>query len=116
MNVHPVGWADEVLDSRLPYWRFANVVERARREVVRTLPEHLRDIHVYALSAEAEFHERWSEFYPPDGPIIVHQLAFEAMPDRENYYRQIKACLVHEYGHAVGDDHGEPELFRAASK
>lgn len=107
---------------RLPYWQFANVVERARREMVRELPD-CSDLHVIAMSAE--FSEpaamtngemRWGEFYQPSGPIVIYQLPYEVMPDQENYYRQIKAVLRHECEHARGEDHGEPMLARVAAR
>ena len=99
---------------RLPYWRFANVVEHARREVLRELPATCGDVHVYTMSvdfdipiAETSGDLRWGEFYPTKGPIVLYQLPYETMPDQENYYRQIKAVLRHEFEHFLGETHGE---------
>lgn len=102
------GYPDVGLPARLDYPKFAAVVERARREVVRDNPAW-SDIHVYAMSAEAKAGELapWGEFYLPSGPIVIYQLPYEVMPDQENYYRQIKAVLVHEFQHAEGEMHGE---------
>jgi len=107
--MHPVGWADAVLPARLSYWQFANVVERARREVVRENPE-LAGLHVYAMSAEAGIQTKWGEYYLPNGPVVIYQFAYETMPDKENYYRQIKEVIRHEFAHAHGDMHPEPGL------
>jgi hypothetical protein len=113
-RLQPVGWVD-ALPARLNYTRFAAVVERARREVVRTMPD-MAGMHVFAMSAEAFSPNggRWGEFYHPAGPVVIYQLPYEVMPDQENYYRQIKAVIVHEFEHARGEGHIEPNLAHVA--
>ena len=105
------------LAARLDYPRFANVVERARREVVRTQPEWAGQ-KVVAMSAECSAGELapWGEFYLPVGPIVIYQFPYEVMDDQENYYRQIKAVLVHEFEHAEGEMHGEPLPVHAGTR
>ena len=110
-----MGWGDTTLYARLPYLRFDAVMSRARREVLREFPECAR-IPVLAGGAEAPSPNAWGEFYPPVGPIIIYQLAYETMGDQENYYRQIKDVLRHEYRHAIGrGDHETPNLAHIAT-
>jgi hypothetical protein len=111
----PVGYGGETFPMRLSYRRFDAVVERAQREVLRSAPASWRAIAVRTVSAEGPFNATWGEFYPPNGPIVIYQLAYENMPDQENYYRQIKAVLIHEYEHSTGEMHGEPVRFYAAA-
>ena len=93
---------------RLPYLRFAEVVARARREVLRTYPQFASvpvipysvDATVVDSEAAITWPASWGEFFLPDGPIIIYQAPYEAMADQENYYRQIKAVLRHEFDHA----------------
>ena len=105
----PIGYV-EPIKARLTYRRFDAVVERAQREVLRNAPESWRAIAVRTVSAEGPgggYLHPWGEFYPEHGPIVIYQLPYEQMPDQENYYRQIKAVLVHEYEHSTGEMHGE---------
>ena len=104
---------------RLSYLRFANIVAHAQREVLREFDDpRLRDVPVIAYSIDASIidseagtvaYPPWGEFYFPDGPIILWQYAFEEQPDQENYYRQIKDVLRHEFRHAQGEKHGHED-------
>ena len=114
-RLSPVGWADVPLEARLDYPRFAQVVERARREVVREMPDKAH-VHVYAMSAEAGIQSKWGEFFLPSGPVVIYQYAYEMMPDPENYYRQIKEVIRHEFAHAAGDMHYEPGLAHVGAR
>jgi len=95
---------------RIPYLRFANVVARAVREVKREGEFRELEFSVIAYSVDASIIDTeastasvpaWGEFWPPDGPIVLYQAAYETMPDQENYYRQIKAVVRHEFRHAI---------------
>ena len=107
---------------RLPYLRFANVVARAQREVLRD-PEfagvstpviaYSVDASIVDTDARTTLLPPWGEFWPPDGPIVIWQAAWEAMPDKENYYRQIKDVIRHELRHARGDRHPEDGVLLA---
>ena len=110
---------------RLPYLRFANVVARARREVLREFPQPIvREAPVIAYSVEANIMDEaagiaavvpWGETWQPKGPVIIWQQPYEEMPDQENYYRQIKAVIRHEFGHLLGDTH-EDEYGRPPAR
>lgn len=103
---------------RLPYLRFASIVARAHREVLREFDDPtVAQVPVIPYSVEASVVETetetvyapsWGDFYLPDGPIVIWQYPFEAMPDQENYYRQIKDVLRHELRHAQGETHAMP--------
>jgi hypothetical protein len=82
-------------------------VERARREVCRERPEWA-DVLVIPVSPEADYPNRWGETVLGVKRTWIYQMAYETMPDPENYYRQIKAVLRHEFAHAFGDDLDEP--------
>jgi len=111
--LYPIGWSDRALMARLSYRRFDDVVRRAVREVLRHAPTRWAAIDVSTISAEGPYRPVWGEFFPPNGPIVLYHIAYELMPDEENYYRQIKAVLVHEFEHSAGEMHGEPVRFRA---
>lgn len=93
---------------RLSYERFRSVAERAEREVRKDYPD-CADVNVVTMSAEAMFSgatsPAWGEFRLPSGPIVLYQMAYEGMPDQQNYYRQLKAVLRHEFEHARGSRH-----------
>jgi len=96
---------------RLPYLRFAAVVARARREVLRdpafadlaavAVIPYSTDATVVDSSTGLTWMPRWAEFFLPSGPIVLYQAVWETMPDKGNYYRQIKDVLRHEYRHAL---------------
>lgn len=111
-----IEYGDEQFPMRLDYRRFDRVVERAQREVLRNAPASWHGVAVRTVSAEGPFNAKWGEFYLPSGPIVLYQRAYEQMPDQENYYRQIKAVLVHEYEHSTGEMHGEQLPVHAATR
>ena len=113
-----VGTIDRIA-PRLSYLRFADVVARAHREVLREFPEReARAAHVIAYSVDASMVGEntatippWGETLLPRGPISIWQMAYEMMEDQENYYRQIKDVIRHELRHVLGDrhlEHGQP--------
>lgn len=109
--------------GRLTAQRFVAVVARAQREVLREFPQH-RHVPVMPLGLDASVLDsetrlmapsNWGEYHLAGeyaGYILIWQLAYEDMPDQENYYRQIKDVLRHEYRHVDGerhpDTHGNP--------
>ena len=121
-----LGDEPRVVVARLPYLRFARVVERARREVLRE-PEYAdaRDCHVLAMSWEFSVADSetgllradpWGECYKPKGPVVIYQAPYELMPDQERYYAQIKDVLRHEFRHYLGrHDHGRADNVATAS-
>lgn len=116
-------WKGDRPIGRLTFPEFSLVVGRAQREVLREFPQHAK-VPVIPLGLEASVldsstglmqEEMWGAFHfggSYAGCITIWQLPYELMPDPENYYRQIKDVLRHEYGHVDGevhpDEYGNP--------
>lgn len=102
---------------RLTYAEFADEVELADLEVRREFAgvEHVqviaRSIDATGWGVLSSRLPPWGEFYPPHGPIVLWQLAYEYMPDAQNYRKQIREVLRHEYRHAIGRDDHEVRLL-----
>lgn len=115
----PVG--DYPVNPPMSVLNFAELVEGYRRQVIEEFPEpsraRLRATPCHVIGAEGTtddggvFISRWGEFYLPDGPIVLYHAAFEAMPDIENYHRQVRDVLRHEMRHALGQDNHDGFQF-----
>ena len=105
--------------ARWSFEEFAEEVERAEAEVRPEFPPN--KVQVIARSVGAVGwgnglpYPPWGEFYPPNGPIVLYQWAFEnSEPPAEGMEHQVREVLRHELHHFFGMEHGPKLIPREA--